>query len=61
LPQQFSANELQTMQANKDFVFVNVHIPFEGNLSETDLSIPFDKIEKNLDRLPLFQTARAWR
>ena len=47
-----SVTELQTMLANKDFSFVNVHIPFEGNIANTDLSIPFDQIAQNLDKLP---------
>ena len=47
-----SAAELQTMLANKDFTFVNVHIPFEGNIAGTDLSIPYDQIGQNLDKLP---------
>lgn len=47
-----SVAELQTMLANKDFTFVNVHIPFEGNIVGTDLSIPYDQIAQNLDKLP---------
>jgi len=47
-----SVAELQTMLANKEFTFVNVHIPFEGNISGTDLSIPYDQISQNLDKLP---------
>jgi rhodanese-related sulfurtransferase len=47
-----SVSELQTMLDNKDFVFVNVHIPFEGDLPNTDTSIPFDEIAQNLDQLP---------
>ena len=44
--------ELQTMLANKDFTFVNVHIPFEGNIANTNLSIPYNEIEQNLQQLP---------
>jgi len=47
-----SVAELQTMLASKDFIFVNVHIPFDGNISGTDLSIPYDQIDQNLDKLP---------
>jgi len=43
--------ELQTMLENKDFVFVN-HIPYEGEISKTDLSIPYNEIDQNLDKLP---------
>lgn len=38
------ANKLNGMLKNKDFVFVNVHIPFEGDIANTDLSIPYDQI-----------------
>lgn len=47
-----SVPELQEMLQNKDFTFVNVHIPFEGDIPDTDLSIPFDEIESHLDELP---------
>ncbi len=47
-----SVDELQTLMKNKDFTLVNVHVPFEGNLPKTDLSIPYDTIGHNLDKLP---------
>ena len=40
------------MLANKDFTFVNVHIPFEGNIANTDLSIAYNEIDQNLGQLP---------
>jgi len=47
-----SVPELQAMLGDKDFTFINVHIPFEGDIPGTDLSIPFDEISQNLDKLP---------
>ncbi len=49
-----NADELNTMLKNKDFVFINVHIPFEGNIAGTDLSIAYDQINtpENLSQLP---------
>lgn len=47
-----SVVELNTLMENKDFTLINVHIPFEGNLPKTDLSIPYDTIGQYLDKLP---------
>ncbi len=46
-----SVAELQTMEANKDFTFINVHIPFEGSIPKTDIAIPYDQIAQNLVKL----------
>ena len=47
-----SVIELKTLMENKDFTLINVHIPFEGNLPKTDLSIPYDTIGQNNGQLP---------
>lgn len=53
-----SVDELKSMLAKKDFTFVNVHIPFQGNIAGTDLSIPYDQIENHLDQLPPDKNAK---
>ena len=54
-------DELSTMLEHKDFVFVNVHIPFEGDIADTDLSIPYDHITEaaNLALLPADKDAKV--
>lgn len=53
-----SPQELNALLGAKDFVFVNVHIPFEGNIAGTDLSIPYDQIEQNVSQLPADPNAK---
>lgn len=40
------------MMRNEDLLLVNTHVPFEGNIPGTDLSTPYNRIGRNLDRLP---------
>ncbi len=51
-----SENLVQMLQ-QKDFVLVNVHIPYEGEIAETDTFIPFDRIAENLNKLPADEAA----
>ena len=53
-----TVSELESMLEEKDFTFVNVHIPFEGDIPDTDLFVPFDQIEQNLDQLPTDKDAK---
>ena len=56
--QNITPAELQTMLKERDFVLINVHIPFTGNLPDTDLSIPYNEIDRNLSELPADKSAQ---
>lgn len=53
-----SVPELQTMMADKDFTFINVHVPYDGNIPDTDLFIPFDRIGEYVGQLPSDKDAK---
>ncbi|GAB4559695.1 MAG: hypothetical protein Kow0047_05730 [Anaerolineae bacterium] len=47
-----TVQELAAMLEEKAFTLVNVHIPYEGELPQTDLFIPFNEIARRVDQLP---------
>jgi rhodanese-related sulfurtransferase len=47
-----SVEQLTGALPDKDFTLVNVHVPYEGELPQTDLMIPYDKIEQQVNELP---------
>ncbi|OGG03844.1 hypothetical protein A2W14_04865 [Candidatus Gottesmanbacteria bacterium RBG_16_37_8] len=53
-----TSNQLKTMLQKKDFYFVNVHVPYEGEIEKTDAFIPYNEIEKNLEKLPKDKNAK---
>ena len=53
-----SATQLKAMLDKKDFAFINVHIPYEGEIAKTDAFIPYNEIAKNLDKLPADKNAK---
>lgn len=56
--QSVTPDELNSMLKNKDFVFINVHTPFAGNIAGTDISIAYDQIEQSLSQLPTDKNAK---
>lgn len=53
-----TALELKRMLEAKDFFFVNVHVPYEGEITETDAFVPYDKVEQQLHLLPAKKNAK---
>jgi rhodanese-related sulfurtransferase len=49
-----SPEELSNMMEERrdSFELVNTHIPYEGDIPDTDLSIPYNEIPDYLDQLP---------
>lgn len=55
--QTITIEQLAQRLEHKDFLFVNVHIPYEGEIARTDLFIPFDQIGQDLSLLPADKAA----
>jgi len=49
---------LNALLLKKDFYFVNVHIPYEGEIALTDAFIPFDQTKESLDKYPAEKSAK---
>jgi rhodanese-related sulfurtransferase len=53
-----SAQELAGMLEEKDFRFINVHVPYEGEIQPTDHFVPFDEVEERIDAFPSEKDAK---
>ena len=49
---------LRQMLDQKDFFFINVHVPYEGEIARTDSFIPYDQVEKQIRQLPARKDAK---
>jgi len=47
-----TVEELAEMLEDKDFVMINVHIPYKGEIPQTDLFVPFNEIADHTGELP---------
>src|SRR5713226_6964268 len=50
--------DLTTLLQAKDFALINVHIPYEGEIANTDAKIAYNEIDQHLDQLPADKSAR---
>jgi len=49
---EISPSRLHQMMKEKDFTLVNVHIPYAGEILQTDMLIPYNEIMGHLNELP---------
>jgi rhodanese-related sulfurtransferase len=47
-----SLDQFVEMLKIKDFILINVHIPYEGEIPGTDLFIPYNAIDQYKEKLP---------
>ncbi|MCL5675882.1 MAG: rhodanese-like domain-containing protein [Patescibacteria group bacterium] len=52
-----SPQQLSQMLKKKNFTLINVHIPYEGEIANTDTFIPYDQIMANSNYLPTDRNA----
>lgn len=47
-----NVKQLAGMLEDKDLTLINVHVPYEGEIPQTDLFIAYDEITAHVDQLP---------
>ncbi|UCE56553.1 MAG: rhodanese-like domain-containing protein [Desulfobacterales bacterium] len=58
--QNVDVDQFLAMMDNKDFVLINVHIPYQGEIPQTDLLIPFNMIDQHRNELPKDKDAKMF-
>ena len=56
--EKISVDQLEKLMDQKDFTFINVHIPYQGEIDHTDLLIPFNAINQYKNLLPKNKNAK---
>jgi rhodanese-related sulfurtransferase len=56
--QNISVDQFVETMKNKDFVLINVHIPYEGEIPGTDLFVPYNAIDQYKEELPQQKDAK---
>jgi len=50
--EKISVDQLEKLMDQKNFTLINVHIPYQGEIDNTDLLIPFNAINQYKNLLP---------
>jgi rhodanese-related sulfurtransferase len=53
-----SVDQFEKLMDQKDFTLINVHIPYQGEIDNTDVLIPFNSMEQNKNILPRNKDAK---
>jgi rhodanese-related sulfurtransferase len=53
-----SADQFKKLMDQKDFTLINVHIPYQGEIDNTDVLIPFNSMDQNKNILPRNKDAK---
>jgi len=51
-------DQFAKMMDQKDFMLINVHVPYYGEIAQTDLLVPFNAIEQYKEDLPKDKNAK---
>jgi len=53
-----SVDQFEKLMGQKDFTLINVHIPYQGEIDNTDILIPFNSMDQNKNILPQNKDAK---
>lgn len=53
-----SVDQFEKSMDQKDFTLINVHIPYQGEIDNTDILIPFNSMDQNKNVLPQNKDAK---